>query len=195
MRFNIVDLMRDAISNSLVGIFISGISYVTLFYFNDWLTAHISYGIGVSWIYLPAGLRLFLTLIFGLPGAVGISVGSFLISYFGDFSQELTTCIGIGLVSGFAPYLARLFVVSNVQIAPDLNNLSIGKLLACILIYAALSAGLHQWWFALRGLEEAGTFNHVLVMFFGDVAGSLLLIVLVKFALDIFKASKRALIK
>ena len=187
--------MRDAISNSLVGIFISGISYVTLFYFNDWLTAHISYGIGVSWIYLPAGLRLFLTMIFGLPGAIGISVGSFLISYFGDFSQELTTCIGIGLVSGFAPYLARLFVVSNVQIASDLNNLSIGKLLACILIYAALSAGLHQWWFALRGLEEAGTFNHVSVMFFGDVAGSLLLIVLVKFALDIFKASKRALIK
>lgn len=187
--------MRSAIPNSLFATFISGISYVTLFYFNDWLTAHISYALGVSWIYLPAGLRLFLTLIFGLPGAVGIAIGSFVIAYFGDFSQELITCIGIGVISGFAPYLARFFVISNIEIAPDLSNLSMGKLLACILIYAALCAGLHQWWFALRNLEGAGTLNQALVMFFGDVAGSLLLIVLVKFALDIFKTSRQASVK
>jgi hypothetical protein len=187
--------MRNALSNSLLATFISGISYVTLFYFNEWLTAHMSYGLGVSWIYLPAGLRLFLTLIFGFPGAVGIAIGSFVIAYFGDFSQELITCIGIGVISGFAPYLARFFVISNIEIAPDLSNLSMGKLLACILIYAAMSAGLHQWWFVVRSLGETGSLNHTIVMFFGDVAGSLLLIVLVKFVIDIFKASKRPLVK
>ena len=187
--------MRNAILNPLFGIFISAISYFTLFYFNDWLTAHLTYGLGVSWIYLPAGLRLFLTLIFGLPGAIGIAASSFLICYFGEFPQELTTCIGVGLISGFAPYLARFFVISNIQIASDLSNLSVGKLLACILIYAALSAGLHQWWFALRDLEGAGTFNQALVMFFGDVAGSFLLIVLLKFALDVFKTFRRASVK
>lgn len=195
VRTEHIHQMRKELSNALFGACIAAMSYAALFYFNDWLMAHLTFGLGVSWIYLPAGLRLFLTLIFGLSGAIGIAVSSFVISYFGDFPQDLTTCIGIGLISGFAPYLARFFVISNIQIAPDLSNLSMGKLLSCILIYAALSAGVHQWWFALRSLDEAGSFNHVLVMFFGDVAGSLLLIVIIKFALDLLRASRRHLVK
>jgi hypothetical protein len=148
--------------------------------------------LGVNWIYLPAGLRLFLTLIFGLPGALGITLASFLISYLGEFSQELTTCLGIGLISGFAPYLARIFVISNVNISTDLSNLSLPKLIICILVYAALSAGLHQWWFAVRDLDEAGSFNHFLVMLIGDVLGTAALISLVKYGLDLLKLSKAA---
>jgi hypothetical protein len=76
----------------------------------------------VSWIYLPAGLRLFLILIFGLSGA-----------------------IGIGLISGFAPLLANWVVVSNTQINNDLSNLSMQKTILCIAIYALMSSGFHQY--------------------------------------------------
>jgi len=161
-----------------------------LFYINDWLTTHLTYGLGVNWIYLPAGLRLFLTLIFGLSGALGIAFCSFFISYFGDFPREVTTCLGVGLISGFAPYLARIFVLSNIKIESDLSNLSINKLIACILIYSILSAGLHQWWFAVRGLDESGSMNHFLAMFTGDVLGTVMLIVLIKCSLDLLKHAK-----
>ena len=124
---------------------ISALSYTFLFYLNNWLTSELVFSLGVNWIYLPAGLRLFLTLIFGLPGAIGIALVSFLISYYGDFPHNLILCIGIGLVSGFAPYLARVFVISNVPLTPDLSDLNFQKLVICILIYAVLSAGLHQW--------------------------------------------------
>jgi hypothetical protein len=164
--------------------------YTILFYINAWLTTNLTYGLGVNWIYLPAGLRLFLTLVFGLSGALGIAVASFLICYLGDFPPELITCIGVGLISGFAPYLARIFVVSNVNVSPDLGNLSLPKLTLCILIYALLSAGLHQWWFAVRGLDETGSFNHFLVMLLGDVLGTVLLIGLIKAGLDLLKPSK-----
>ena len=97
-------------SEWLIGCAISAIAYAFLFYFNGLVTNSLVFGLGVNWIYLPAGLRLFLTLIFGLPGALGIAIASFLISYYGDFPHELTLCIGIGLISGFAPYLARYFV-------------------------------------------------------------------------------------
>ena len=80
--------------------------------------------------------------------------------------------------------------MSNINIAPDLSNLSLQKLAVCTLIYAALSAGLHQWWFAVRGLDESGTFNHFLVMWIGDVLGTVLLIGLVKYGLDLLKPSK-----
>lgn len=180
-------MMSKLSSEWLLGISISFIAYYALFYANDWLTSYLSYGLGVNWIYLPAGLRLFLILIFGLPGALGIALSSFLISYYGDFATNITTCIGIGLISGFAPYIARLFVLRQISIAPDLSDLNLPKLLSCILIYAVLSAGLHQWWFLVRGLDETGSFNHFIVMFLGDVLGSLLLIALVKYSLDLLR--------
>lgn len=173
------------------GFLISALTYAALFYLNAWLTSHLAYSFGVSWIYLPAGLRLFLTLIFGLSGAIGIAIASFLTCYLGDFTPDLITCIGIGLISGFAPYLARIFAASNIKIASNLSDLSLPKLAICILIYAALSAGLHQWWFVVRDLDESGAVNHFLVMFTGDVLGTVLLIGLIKYSLDLLKPSRR----
>lgn len=178
-------------SEWIIGCLISASTYAFLFYFNDWLTNTLVFGLGVNWIYLPAGLRLFLTLIFGFSGALGIATASFLISYFGDFPHDLTVCIGVGLISGFAPYLARHIVFSNLRLESDLSNLNFQKLIACILIYSLLSAGLHQWWFSLMTLENTGSVNHFLVMFIGDVLGSLLLISLIKYCLDLLQKVKK----
>lgn len=175
----------------LFGCAMSAIAYTLLFYFNSWLTNSLVFGLGVNWVYLPAGLRLFLTLIFALPGAIGIAIASFSISYYGDFAQDLTVCIGIGLISGFAPYLARYFVFSNLRLESDLSNLNFPKLIACILIYSLLSAGLHQWWFMTMGLDDAGSINHFVVMFLGDVLGSLLLISLIKYCLDLLRKARK----
>ncbi|MBU3578837.1 hypothetical protein ICN17_02300 [Polynucleobacter sp. 73C-SIWE] len=178
-------------SEAFSGFAISVLAYASLFYINHWLTSEFIFSLGVNWIYLPAGLRLFLTLIFGLPGAIGITLASFLISYHGDFPHDLMLCIGIGIVSGFAPYLARFFVLSNVRLAPDLSDLNFQKLIICILVYSFLSAGLHQWWFSTMALDNAGGVNHVSVMFIGDILGSLLLISLVKYSLDILNKVRR----
>lgn len=162
---------------------------VPYFFFNDWLTEALKYDLGVSWIYLPAGLRLFLILIFGFAGATGIAIASFFISYFGAFPSDLVTCIGIGLISGFAPLLAKWIVITNVNISNDLSNLSLQKIIFCVLEYAFMSAVLHQWWFVLRDLES-GSLNHFLVMFLGDIAGSILLIAVVKYGIDLVRRSK-----
>jgi hypothetical protein len=52
-----------------------------------------------------------------------------------------------------------------------------------------MSAGLHQYWFVLRDLESDGV-DHFLVMFIGDIAGSVLLIALIKYSIDLLKRSK-----
>ncbi len=170
----------------LVGLLISALLYSTLFFFNDWITETLKYDLGVSWIYLPAGLRLFLILIFGLAGAIGIAAASFTISFFGVFPPDLLTCIGIGLISGFAPLFAKWVVVSNTYISNDLSNLSMQKILLCIVVYALMSSAFHQYWFVLRDLES-GSLNHFLVMFAGDVAGSILLIALIKYGIDLMR--------
>ena len=190
----IVDMNYLSISSKrpslfLVGVLISALLYSALFFVNDWLTGTVKYDLGVSWIYLPAGLRLFLILIFGLAGAVGIAIASFTISYFGVFPPDLVTCIGIGLISGFAPLLAKWVVVSNTHISNDLSNLSLQKIIICVVVYALVSAGLHQYWFELRDLES-GSLNHFLVMFVGDIAGSILLIALIKYSIDLLRRIK-----
>ena len=170
----------------LMGAAISTLLYSALFFLNDWLTETLKYDLGVSLIYLPAGLRLFLILIFGLAGAIGIAFASFTISYFGVFPPDLVTCIGIGLISGFAPLFAKWVVVSNTYVSNYLSNLSMQKILLCIVIYALMSSGFHQYWFMLRDLESA-SISHFLVMFAGDVAGSILLIALIKYGIDLMR--------
>ena len=179
-------ISSDRLRLFLLGVLISALLYSALFFFNDWLTETLKYDLGVSWIYLPAGLRLLLILIFGLAGAIGIAAASFAISYFGVFPPDLLTCIGIGLISGFAPLFAKWAVVSNTYISNDLSNLSMQKILLCIVIYALMSSGFHQYWFVLRNLES-GSLNHFLVMFIGDVAGSILLIALIKYGIDLMR--------
>jgi hypothetical protein len=173
----------------LMGALISALAYSALFFFNDWVTETLKYDLGVSWIYLPAGLRLLLILIFGFAGAIGIAAASFAISYFSVFPPDLVTCIGIGLISGFAPLLAKWLIVSNTNISNDLSNLSLQKIILCIVVYALLSSGFHQYWFVLRDLES-GSLNHFLVMFFGDIAGSIFLIALIKYSIQFVKRSK-----
>jgi hypothetical protein len=185
VRFNA--LMRTG----LINIAISAFSYALLFYINRWITSELIFGLGVNWIYLPAGLRLFLTLIFGLPGAIGITLASTLISYSGELSSDLTICIGTGLISGFAPYLARIFVFNNMKLEPDLSDMSLQKLLLCILIYALMSSGLHQYWYATVGLQNTGSVNHFAVMAIGDVLGSVLLIAVIKSCLDLIRRLRR----
>jgi len=181
-----VHISSDRPQLFLLGVFVSALLYSALFFFNDWITETLKYDLGVSWIYLPAGLRLFLILIFGLAGAIGIAAASFAISYFGVFPPDLLTCIGIGLISGFAPLFAKWVVVSNTYISNDLSNLSMQKILLCIVIYALMSSAFHQYWFMLRDLES-GSINHFLVMFAGDVAGSILLITLIKYGIDLMR--------
>ena len=71
--------MTNNISEWSKSFLISAASYGALFYANDWLTSTLVYGLGVNWVYLPAGLCLFLTLVFAFPGALGIAVASMLI--------------------------------------------------------------------------------------------------------------------
>ncbi len=163
-----------------------GFLYACLFYINDWLTQPLQAAPGVNWIYLPAGLRLFLVLIFGLPGALGIVAASTIITFYRNFGIDPLTIIGIGLISGLAPYLARYLVIRNLKIATDLGNLNIQTIFVCILIFATLSATLHQVWFEFRGFES-GSLKNTLIMLIGDVLGSLLLISLVKVGIDFYK--------
>ena len=175
-----------ASSQFLTEIILSTALYMVFFYFNQFITQPLEFSMGVNWIFLPAGVRIFITLIFDYSGALGLALASLLINYIGFYGLDLTAILGIALICGAAPLLARYFVIHNLKVRADLNNISLKQLLVIIIAYSLLSSSLHQLWFVARGLDSGG-WNHFIVMFCGDVAGSILFIALIKYGIDLVK--------
>jgi len=176
-----------ASSQFLFEVIISAALYMTFFYFNQAITAPLEEAKGINWIFLPAGIRIFITLILDYSGAIGLVIASLLINYIGFFETDFISTLGIAVICGLAPLLGRHFVIHNLKIRPDLSNISLKQLLIIIFAYSLLSSGLHQLWFMVRGLDS-GSWNHFVVMFCGDVAGSILFIAVIKYGIDLVKS-------
>jgi len=177
--------MKPAIQ-FLIEIALSAVLYIAFFYFNGYITSHLENAQGVNWIFIPAGLRIFLTLIFNYSGAIGLSVASGFIFFMGVYEVDFVTAVGIAAISGLAPLLGRHFAVHNLQVRPDLSNITIKQLVSSIVAYSLLSSGLHQLWFDVRGMDSA-SWNHFIAMFTGDVIGSILFVAVIKYGIDLVK--------
>ena len=171
---------------SLLECLLSAALYMGFFYFNGYITASIEDAQGVNWIFIPAGLRIFLTLIFDYAGAAGLMLAALLINYIGFYQADLATNLGISIICGLAPLLGRHFVIHNLKVSPDLSNISVQQLLGSITAYSFLSSGLHQLWFIARGLDSGGA-DHFIAMFTGDMVGSILFITIIKYGIDFIK--------
>src|SRR5438067_7558711 len=64
---------------SIVG---SVVFYLLVARLQDWVFPNVEFMRGVGWIYLPAGARLLCPLLLGLPGAVGVLLGSWCECFF-----------------------------------------------------------------------------------------------------------------
>jgi hypothetical protein len=175
-----------ALSQFLFEVVISAALYMAFFYFNQAITAPLEEAKGVNWIFLPAGIRIFITLILDYSGALGLAIASILINYIGFYELDFISTLGIAVICGVAPLLGRHFVIHNLKAQPDLSNISMKQLLVIIIVYSLLSSGLHQIWFIARNMDSGGL-NHFIAMFFGDITGSILFIALIKYGVDLIK--------
>lgn len=180
-------LSYRASSQFLFEVVISAALYMAFFYFNQAITAPLEEAKGVNWIFLPAGIRIFITLILDYSGALGLAIASLLINYIGFYQLDFTSTLGIAVICGVAPLLGRHFVIHNLKVQPDLSNISLKQLIVIIVAYSLLSSGLHQLWFMVRGLDS-GSWNHFIAMFCGDVAGSILFVAVIKYGIDLLKS-------
>lgn len=81
----------------------SAVLFVSFYELNDWVFSSLEYSEGITWVFLPAGFRVILVLVLGLPGAFGLMLGSWFID-----SASFTTKTWFfpflnGLVSGLTP--------------------------------------------------------------------------------------------
>lgn len=146
---------------------------------NEWLFKHAEYLPGINWIYLPAGIRLLSTLLFGGAGAIGLLIVSWLVSFLLFFPDDFMRAFVGGIVATIAPYGVYKCAQHAYGLHGSLVNLTPGRLLICIVACSFASPLLHHIWFALNN-DPQPLLEGFMVMFIGDLNGTLLVVYAVK---------------
>lgn len=150
---------------------------------NEWLFTRLEFARGINWIYLPAGMRLLSTLLFGGAGALGLLLISWIVCFFYFFPDDYLRSFMGGILAAAAPYLAYRIAQHFYGLDASLRNLSPRRLLACVVGYAIASPLLHHVWFALHG-DTNDLLRSFAVMAAGDLIGSLIVIYTMKLLLS-----------
>lgn len=144
----------------------------------------LEYSEGITWVFLPAGFRVILVLVLGLPGAFGLMLGSWFIDSASFTPKTWFFPFLNGLVSGLTPWLVMKYLTWRGWLSARLEAMTAHHLLNLTLIFSAASASSDQlvWWFLDR--PEANFWIDVWPMFIGNALGAFLMLYGMKFVLD-----------
>jgi hypothetical protein len=170
---------------------ISLVSFFVFFLVNQSVFEHFSVSENISWIFLPAGLRLFFILVYRHQALVGLFLGSLLASV--HLTQEtlspFTLCLA--LASTLNPLIALYAVEKwSSHFSLTLQNLTLEAMMSLAIILAFFGTTLHHLIFL--GFEKTLQENflgELLTMFFGDLFGIVIMMGLLTLALKLMLKS------
>lgn len=170
-------------------VLVSAFLFVGFFQLNDWLFDWLEYVKGVNWIFLPAGFRVLLVLAMGIPGALGICLGTLWLDAHSANPPATEMMVLTSLASGFGPWLVKFWMERRGWLAQDLRQLTSARLLHFVVVYAALNAIAHQSIKWLFGHQLVEVWINLLPMFTGDVIGAIIVLYTFKLSLPWLKAT------
>lgn len=150
---------------------------------NEFFFLRFEFASGINWIYLPAGIRMLSTLLFGGAGAIGLLLVSWAVSFFHFFPNDPLRAFAGGILASLAPYLVYRIMQRHWGLQETLANLTTRRLLLCALSYALASPALHHLWFAFAEPERALLPGFV-AMATGDFTGTILVLYAAKLLLS-----------
>jgi hypothetical protein len=152
--------------------------FVSALVLNELLFTKLIFVPGISWVYLPAGVRLLCTLLFAEAGAIGLLFISWLLCFFYFFPEDNLRSLMGGILASAAPYMVYRLAQYSYGIGASLANLTPIRLLTLCFAYSVASPLLHHIWFATQGQPDLA--RGFLVMFIGDLNGTLLVMYAMK---------------
>ena len=160
--------------------------YYVAFTFNRFIFNEYTFSFGVNWIFIPSGLQLVLVLTAVEDAAIGIALASWLIGFQYYYLDSDVNTIITGIITGASPLLARKISFDFLHIEDDLKNLTFKSILLMSIIFALLSATLHQLWFFYNHVSDQ-FINNLLVMVVGNLTGTIVVLFIIKIAASLFK--------
>jgi len=158
-------------------------AYTLLWLFNEQLNPFFWERVGVSWLFLPAGLRLLLVLVCGWPGGLGLMIGGWITGAW-MLSDHPGLVPAFGIINGLAPMVAASLARWQFGVRPSLGNLTPLSLLGLVTLFALTNAVMQQGLYLAAGITPVDALAQaVIAMFFGDLNGALVVLVLTSLAI------------
>lgn len=176
--------VKDSFWYHLTSIAIISIAWVLLFSMNSLVLEHIEISSLISWIFIPAGLRLIAVLLFGRDAIAGLFIGALITGI--SLKMHFSSIIIISLISALTPYIAFKISTALLNLETTLFELSSKQLLLMSLISAFSSAFFHNLYFYFSGITQELSINFI-KMFTGDLIGSLLVLYIFSLLIKLIK--------
>jgi hypothetical protein len=162
--------------------------WVLLFRLNRWALSSFEVTVFISWIFLPAAIRMLAVMACDWAGALGLFAGALLTNQ-ADPAADLTDGMVLAFLSATGPLLAFWFCTRLLSLPATLTGLTARQLLVFAAMGAVLNAVPHNIYFYLSG-RMASPIEGLMPMFLGDLLGTVVMLYAVSFALRlIFKRS------
>jgi hypothetical protein len=136
----------------------------------------------IAWLFLPAGVRLILIVVFEEKSLLGLFLGAMTTGLiFNELNLSLWLITLISLVAILAPYLTyRIVKRFKFELDGDLGNLNLDTIASLALGAAILSTLGHHLVFKLNeGIFGEQGLSLMMTFFAGDLIGTLVILVLV----------------
>ncbi len=152
----------------------SALAYVLFYALNDWLFNQAKVSNYISWVFLPAAVRMLSVLMFSWAGVLGLFVGSLAV-VFDLFQAEPVHALSLACLSSVPSLLAARFVQRATGVGDDLAGMTGKHLLVFGLAGGLANSLVHSVYFAgyQGNLEPLHGF---VPMFVGDTIGTLLML-------------------
>ena len=186
-----LSLERNPLPVIIGSIFVSGIVWLGVSMLNSVLLSSTAVATGIDLVYLPAGFRLLIILLFGFWGAIGIFLTNpiLFVEYFGTASiTEMVINAGI---AAFVPYLVVRACSKSFGISTSLMELKPIHLPVLALAASLATPLAFNFQFLLAGRKPPELFlTNFTAMAFGDFVGCLLVIGFVRLLIAAYRITK-----
>lgn len=165
--------------------------WVSLYLVNDWLFQFVAVSEYISWVFLPAAVRMLAVLLTGWVGVAGLFVGSLITGFYGFGDSSLGQVVVLAGLSALAPMLAFIVCANFLGLRADLQGLSAMQLVMLSLVCAAFTSGLHSVHLYAFGTVEAFV-DAFVPMFVGDLLGTIAVLYVAKILMGLMGPTKPA---
>lgn len=179
-----------SLSGSLIAVITSACIWVCVGYLNATLMAATSFTTGIELIYLPAGFRLLIILIFGFWGALGVFLSNPILFTYVFGAAPLTEIIVNSAVSAFVPLLAVKLCARFFGIDPSLSRLRaihLPILALAVSVATPLMFNLHFTAFDREPIDRM--IENLGAMSLGDFLGCFLVVAFARLLIYLYRAA------
>jgi hypothetical protein len=163
--------------------------WILLFKVNAWLFASVEVNSHISWIFLPAALRMVAVMVWRWSGVAGLFMGALFTSSIwtgGSVVHESATAA----LSALGPLLAVMFCTKWLGLNTRLDGLKASHVLQFAVTGAVVNTLLHNLFFYTSGMQPT-LMDGMLPMLIGDLLGTLVVLYGASSVLQLVSRRKR----